>query len=250
MYVASAMPVVKTNEDSRLAKSPTSISGVFLLCDRLELAIGCRGQPFPTSGEPSASGEISSAAEALSALRLHYEETVVRLYSCQCSASTMLRDPATSKADAWKVIHHELADAKVSTESVNCNSELWRKAEQLVGSLAKEDGDDGTDLGVGASPDSGHPLGTIQTNFWVLCSCIAGVREGRFLILPCVSATCNKLANPSPHLASFSYGAYPPLATNSQTLLATWKQEWGGSLWRPRGKKTLVSSKAVAAKRD
>ena len=175
------MPIRLTNLRSRLAQTPTSVSGVFLLCDRLELAIGSGGQPFPTSGEPSATGEIPSAAEALSALRLHYEETVVRLYSCQCSASTMLRDPTTSKADAWKVIHHELVDAKLSTESVNCNSELWRKAEELVGFLAQEDGEDGADLGLGASTGSEHPSGTIETDVRVVCSCCARYCEERFL---------------------------------------------------------------------
>lgn len=137
------------------------------------MAIGSGGQPCVTSGETSASRDIASAAEALSELRLHYEEAVVRLYSCQSSASTMLRDPTTSKADAWKVIHQELADAKMSTESVNCNSEVWRKAEELVGSLAKEDGEDGAELGVDASTGPEPPSGTIQRPFGVLLFFIA-----------------------------------------------------------------------------
>lgn len=152
----------------------------------------------------------------------------MRLYSCQCSASTMLRDPATSKADAWKVIHHELVDAKLSTESVNCSSELWRKAEELVGSLAQEDGEDRADLGLGASPGSEHPSGTIGADVRVACFRFARDCEKRFLDVPCVSAPCN----------------------NSQALIVTWKQERVGSLWRPQGKKTLASSRVVAATRD
>lgn len=96
--------------------------------------MGHGGSPLPLVHTPSPSLEIASIAEALSSLRLHYEETVVRLYSCQSDVSDMLRDPASSAADAWDVVHTGLTDARIAMEA--CDKEQWRKAEDLVGALS------------------------------------------------------------------------------------------------------------------
>lgn len=104
---------------------------------RLEVTMGSGCAPFSTLHGSSPHGDIPAVAESLSALRLHFEETVVRLYSCQRSVSTILRDPAASSEEAWEGVRHELADALESTRTGGTDEELWRKAEQLVDSKTK-----------------------------------------------------------------------------------------------------------------
>ncbi|CAM9515573.1 unnamed protein product [Ectocarpus sp. 12 AP-2014] len=121
---------------------------------KLETAIGCGGLPFSPSGSTSASGEMTAAAEAISSLRLHYEEIVVRLYSCQSNASSLLRGPSKSAADAWEALRQGLAEARLSTGPLNCDQNLWQKAEDLVETMAKEVDETGAALESGKSPSS------------------------------------------------------------------------------------------------
>lgn len=124
------------------------------------MAIGCGALPFSPSGSTSASGEMTAAAEAISSLRLHYEEIVVRLYSCQSNASSLLRDPSKSAADAWEAVRQGLAEARLSTGPLNCDQNLWRKAEDLVETMANEIGETGAALESGKSPTENNNPGS------------------------------------------------------------------------------------------
>lgn len=97
---------------------------------------------------------MTAAAEAISSLRLHYEEIVVRLYSCQSNAISLLRDPSKSAADAWEAVRQGLAEARLSTGPLNCDQNLWQKAEDLVETMANEVGETGAALEPGKSPSS------------------------------------------------------------------------------------------------
>lgn len=134
----------------------TCVSYSSLPRNRLEVAIGSDGLPPCKTLEPSTS-EVAVAADALSSLRLHYEETIVRLFSCQRSVSAILRDPASSRADTWEVVRRDLADAR----ALDCGDALWRNVEQLVGSLATEGERSGADSSSRASSCSEHPSGTV-----------------------------------------------------------------------------------------
>lgn len=103
--------------------------------DRLEMAMGSGLAPFTTQ-QSSSPRDIAAVAEMLSALRLRYEETVVRLYSCQRSVSAILRDAAGNTEDAWETVRHEFAGALESTTTGGTDEELWREADRLVNSLA------------------------------------------------------------------------------------------------------------------
>lgn len=91
--------------------------------------------PF-TALDTSSPGDIAAVAETLSALRLRYEETVVRLYSCQRSVSAILHDAAGNTEEAWETVRHELAGALESTRTGGTDEELWREADRMMDSLA------------------------------------------------------------------------------------------------------------------
>lgn len=67
-----------------------------------------------------------------------------------------MRDPAKNTTEFWEVIRQGLADARLSTEALNCDDELWRKAEDVVKSNADWDGQSGADLSQGASSSENH----------------------------------------------------------------------------------------------
>lgn len=127
---------------------------------RLEAAIGSGAPPFSASCGASHGDEVAAAAEALSSLRLHYEEILVRLYSCQSNAHSIVRDPAKSTADLWEVVRQGLADVRLSTGPLNCDHELWRKAEHRVQYNANDGGQREADLNRGAS-SSGNDSGAV-----------------------------------------------------------------------------------------
>lgn len=110
--------------------------------------------------ETSKIREISEATNALSWLRLHYEEIVVRLYSCQCKASTMLRDPTKSTGDAWEVVRSGLAKARLSTGRLDDQHELWQRAEDLVHIIANDDSQSRANLDPGSPPSLGDRSGS------------------------------------------------------------------------------------------
>ncbi|CAM9851512.1 unnamed protein product [Scytosiphon promiscuus] len=118
--------------------------------DRLEMAIGSRGLPVSAMLDASKHRQVSEATDALSWLRLHYEEIAVRLYSCQCKASIMLRDPTKSTGDAWNIVRSSLEEARSSRGSLDGEDELWRKAEDLVKTIADEDSQTRTNSDPGA----------------------------------------------------------------------------------------------------
>ncbi|CAM9346800.1 unnamed protein product [Pylaiella littoralis] len=124
--------------------------------DRLKTAIGTGPPPFSVPSGASSSSEISAAAEALSSLRLHYEEALVRLYSCQSNAISVMRDPSKNTADFWGNLRQGLADARSATEALSCDNKLWRKAEDLVESNANGDNRSGADLGLGVPSSEAH----------------------------------------------------------------------------------------------
>ena len=65
--------------------------------------------------------------------------------------------------------------------------------------LAKEDGEDGADFGLDASPGAEHPSGTIQTDFRVICSCLLAIVKNTsspYLAYP----PLQQFADPSRHL--------------------------------------------------
>lgn len=123
---------------------------------RLEAAIGSGSSPFPAWCGASHGDEVAAAAEALSSLRLHYEEILVRLYSCQSNANSIVRDPAKSTADLWEVVRRGLADARLSTGPLDGDHELWQKAEHLVKCNSNDGGQSGADLNLGASSSETH----------------------------------------------------------------------------------------------
>lgn len=133
---------------------------------RLKTAIGTGPPPFSVPSGASSSSEISAAAEALSSLRLHYEEALVRLYSCQSNAISVMRDPSKNTADFWGNLRQGLADARSATEALNCDNKLWRKAEDLVESNANGDDRSGADLSLGVPSSEAHsgvPMFTART---------------------------------------------------------------------------------------
>eukprot|EP00752_Nemacystus_decipiens_P017564 g15739.t1 len=119
--------------------------------ERLEAAIGSSSPPFSASFVASHGDKVAAAAEALSSLRLHYEEILVRLYSCQSNANSIVRDPAKSTEDLWEVLRRGLADARLSTGPLNCDHELWQKAEHLVKCITNDGGRSEADFNPGAS---------------------------------------------------------------------------------------------------
>lgn len=127
-----------------------------LFYSRLEAAIGSGAPSFSGSCGVSHGDEVAAAAEALCSLRLHYEEILVRLYSCQSNANSIVRDPAKSTADLWEVVRRGLADARSSTGPLNCDHELWQKAEHLVKCNADDGGQSEADLNPGTSSSENH----------------------------------------------------------------------------------------------
>lgn len=133
------------------------------------MAIGSGSLPVSSMLETKESREVSEAADALSWLRLHYEEIVVRLYSCQCKASIMLRDPTKSTGDAWDVVRQGLAEARSSTGLLDGEHELWRKAEDLVESIANEGGQGRGVLDQGAPSSVENRSGSVfVSNCWTM----------------------------------------------------------------------------------
>lgn len=222
--------ICKLGGDRRL------ICSCFSLCFRLEMAIGCGGLPFSPSDSTNASGEMTAAAEAISSLRLHYEEIVVRLYSCQSNASSLLRDPSKSAADAWEAVRQGLAEARLSTGPLNCDDDqnLWRKAEDLVETMANKAGETGAALASGKSPSSedNNPgacvTHAVDVNFLSWC----------ILYLHRLTSELKNFVTDVP---------VRPVGIIAQIPLANWKRERGGFLWQPRKKKALAFSKGVAA---
>lgn len=121
--------------------------------DRLEVLIGPSQMVFPTFYEPDSRRDIEATAEALSALRLHYEDVLVRLYFCQRDVSFMLRDPARRNEDGWIAVREGLAQARAAIESPDrvSESELWERLEKLVECSERDGVQSGTDLSPGAS---------------------------------------------------------------------------------------------------
>lgn len=118
---------------------------------RLEAALGPGGLRSPASCGASHEGQVAAVAETLSSLRLQYEEIVVRLYSCQSNVSKIMRDPANDTADLWEAVHQGLLDARLLTEPLSSDNELWRTAEHLVESNTNKGGFGGPNLDPSAS---------------------------------------------------------------------------------------------------
>ena len=85
----------------------------------------------------------------------------MRLYSCQSNADRMVRDPAKSTADLWEVVRRGLADARLSAGGLDCDHELWQKAERLVKCNANDGGQIEADLNSG-TPSSENNSGAAQ----------------------------------------------------------------------------------------
>lgn len=147
---------------------------------RLEAAIGSGSSPFSASCGASHGDEVAAAAEALSSLRLHYEEILVRLYSCQSNANSIVRDPAKSTVDLWEAVRRGLADARLSTGPLSCDHELWQKAGHLVKCNTNDSGHSEADLNLGASTSENHS-GAAQL---FRCSC--------YLLLRWLAIVCRK----------------------------------------------------------
>lgn len=120
---------------------------------RLEVMIGPSQTVFPTFHEPVSRRDIEATAEALSALRLHYEEVLVCLYFCQRNVSFMMRDPARRNEDGWNAVRERLAQARAAIESPDrvSESELWERLENLVERSDHDNVQGETDLNPGAS---------------------------------------------------------------------------------------------------
>lgn len=96
------------------------------------MAIGC-GSPFCTPKDRSrATGGFPTLAETISALRLSYEEVVVRLFVCQDRVQAALRDQARSTNGVLLAVRQALGDAVESVEAAGTLDDLWSKAKSLV----------------------------------------------------------------------------------------------------------------------
>lgn len=120
---------------------------------RLEVMIGPSQTVFPTFHEPVSRRDIEATAESLSALRLHYEEVLVRLYFCQRNVSFMMRDPANRNEDGWSAVREGLAQARAAIETPARVSEieLWERLEKLVECSERDNVQSENDLNPGAS---------------------------------------------------------------------------------------------------
>lgn len=124
---------------------------------RLETAIGYGSPLFTSSEGASDSRDTPAVAEAVSALRLRYEEIVVRLYICQNRVHTVLRDPACGTKGTWKGIKEALGDAMESMRTKG-DEDLWWRAESLI--RGDEVTQDSRDID---TPDPDHPTGVLTT---------------------------------------------------------------------------------------
>lgn len=209
------------------------MTDVIVICSRLEAAIGPCSPPLSASCGASHGNEVAAAAEAISSLRLHYEEIVVRLFSCQSNTNSILRDPTKSLAHLWGVVRRDLADARLSTGPLNYDHELWQKAEHLVKCNANDDQRE-ADLNPGAS-SSENLSGAAQIvrcpslclDSWRYCLS-HGVRG-------CVFAP--------------NFTLLAALPTDVQKILVTWRREWVGFPWQLREEKAHAYLRAEAVTR-
>lgn len=106
---------------------------IVCLCGcRLEMAIGRDSPLFIPEERIGPARDIATIAETISALRLRYEEIIVRLYVCQNHVQTILRDPVRGTEDNWEDVRQAFGDALESVGVNGGEAELWRKSDIIV----------------------------------------------------------------------------------------------------------------------